>query len=135
MLGPVDPNERVEVSVMLKPRRPLDELETRLDRPMSREEFAATYGADPNDIAEVESFARQHKLDVVEASQPRRTLRLAGRAADVGSAFGVSLVRERAADGGEYRAPDGPVQLPADLSQRVEGVFGLDSRPVASPRE
>ena len=49
--APVDPNERIEISVMLKPRRPLEELEARLNQPgaavLSREEFAASYGADP----------------------------------------------------------------------------------------
>lgn len=134
-LGPVDPNERVEVSLMVRPRRPLSELEARLDKPMTREEFAASYGADPNDLASVERFAREHGLEVLESSQPRRTVRLGGRAADVARAFGVALQRRRLPDGTEFRAPDGPVQLPSDLQGTVEGVFGLDTRPVASPRE
>jgi kumamolisin len=134
-LGPVDPNERVEVSVIVKPRHPLGELEARLDKPMSREEFAASYGADPDDLANVERFAREHGLDVIESSQPRRTVRLGGRAADVAGAFGVSLQRRRLPDGTEFRAADGPVQIPSDLEGTVEGVFGLDTRPVASPRE
>jgi kumamolisin len=134
VLGPVDPDERVEVSVILKPRRPLAELEARLDRPMSREEFASSYGADPDDLARVEAFARSYGLEVVESSQPRRTVRLAGRAADVGAAFGVRLHRYRLEDGTEYRAPDGSVRLPSDLEPLVEGVFGLDTRPVARSR-
>ena len=134
-LGPVNPDERVEVSLTLKPRRPLSELESRLDHPMSREEFAANYGADPNDITRVESFAHDHSLDVVEASQPRRTVRLAGRAADMSAAFGVSLQRMRLDDGTEARAPDQEVQVPGALSGSVEGVFGLDTRPIARPRE
>ena len=134
-LGPVDPNERVEVSLMVRPRRPLGELEARLDKPMSREEFAASYGADPNDLASVERFAHEHGLEVIESSQPRRTVRLAGSAADIASAFGVALQRRRHPDGTEFRAPDGPVQVPAELQGVVEGVFGLDTRPAASPRE
>ena len=51
-LGPADPDERVEVSVIVKPRQPLGELQARA-QPMSREEFAASYGADPNDLARV----------------------------------------------------------------------------------
>jgi kumamolisin len=133
-LGPVDPDERVEVSIMLKPRRPLAELEARLNHPMTREEFAAEYGADPQDVARVQEFARQHSLEVIESSQPRRTVRVAGRAEDVGRAFGVSLVRQRDQDGTEFRAPDGTVQLPDELKEAVEGIFGLDTRPVAQPR-
>jgi kumamolisin len=128
------PDERIEVSVIVRPRRPLAELDARLDRPMTREEFAASYGADPADLARVAAFAKQHGLEVVESSQPRRTVRLAGRAADVAAAFGVSLRRVRQADGTEYRAPDGPPQLPSELQGVVEGVFGLDTRPLARRR-
>ena len=134
-LGPVNPDERVEVSLTLRSRRPLSELEARLDRPMTREEYAANYGADPDDIARVEAFAHQHRLDVVEASQPRRTVRLAGRTADMSTAFGVSLQRMRLDDGAEYRATDRAVQVPSELSGAVEGIFGLDTRPIARPRE
>ena len=134
-LGPVDPNKRVEVSVMVKPRRPLSELEARLDKPMTREEFAASYGADPDDLARVERFAREHRLQVIESSQARRTVVIGGRAADVASAFGVSLQRQRHSDGTVFRAPDRPVQIPEDLKDVVEGVFGLDTRPVATHHE
>ncbi|MBV8717086.1 MAG: hypothetical protein JO020_25515 [Chloroflexi bacterium] len=133
-IGPVDPDERVEVSLTLAPRHPFTELEARLDRPMSREEFAASYGADPSAIARVENFARSHQLEVVESSAARRTVRVAGRAADIGSAFGVNLVQQRLADGTEFRAPDREVEIPAELSGIVEGVFGLDTRPVARRR-
>jgi len=129
-LGPADPDERVEVSVIVKPRQPLGELHARA-QPMSREEFAASYGADPDDLARVEDFARRHGLEVVEASQARRTVVLAGRSADVAAAFGVSLVRQRTEDGTEYRAPDAEVQIPSELQGIVEGVFGLDTRPIA----
>src|ERR1051326_6738503 len=87
-LGPVDPDERVEASLTLRPRHPLSELEARLDRPMSREEFAAAYGADPDDLGRVENFARAHGLDVLEASQPRRPGRGGGGAAGTGGALG-----------------------------------------------
>ena len=132
-LGAVDPDGRVEVSVVLRPRHPLEELATGAE-PLSREEFAASFGADQADIQKIEAFARQHGLKVLEASQPRRTVRLAGRAADVATAFGVELTRQRLDDGTEYRAQGGDVQLPAELQPIVEGVFGLDTRPVARRR-
>jgi kumamolisin len=125
-----DPDERIEVSIIVKPRSPLGELQAAA-RPMSREEFAANYGADPDDIARVEDFARRHGLEVVEASQPRRTVVVAGRSAEVAAAFGVSLVRQRLDDGTEYRAPDHEVQIPPELQGIVEGIFGLDTRPIA----
>lgn len=132
-LGPVDPDEAVELSLTLRPRRPLSEaLESR--RPLTREEFAASYGADPSDIERVDQFAHEHGLEVLEASQPRRTVRVAGRAADIAPLFGVSLVRQRLPDGSECRVPDGDVRVPDELSGAVQGVFGFDTRPIARPR-
>jgi kumamolisin len=136
--APVDPNERIEVSVMVRPRRPLDELDARLNQPgaavLSREEFAATYGADPADVAKVEAFARQHGLEVVESSPARRTVRLAGTAADISSVFGVEFFQDTASDGGTFRGYTGSVQIPPELQGIVEGVFGLDTHPIARPR-
>jgi len=40
---PVDPDELIEVSMLLRPLRPLEELSARVDRPLTREEFAASH--------------------------------------------------------------------------------------------
>jgi kumamolisin len=128
--APIDPNERIEVSVTVRPRRPLDELEARLNQPgaapLSREEYAASYGGDPSDVAKVEAFARQHGLEIVESSPARRTVRLAGKAADIATAWGVQLIQD-----GEFRGYTGAIQIPSELQGIVEGVFGLDTHPVA----
>ena len=135
--APGDPNERIEVSVTIRPRRPLAELESRLNQPgapiLSREEFAASYGADPADVAKVEAFARQHGLEVVESSPARRTVRLAGKAADISSAFGVEFFQDQTSEG-TFRGYTGSIQVPPELQGIVEGVFGLDTHPVARPR-
>jgi kumamolisin len=137
-IGPTDPKARIEVSVMVRPRRPHDELEARLtstqadERPyLSREEFAASYGANPADVAKVTAFAHQAGLEVVDSSLPRRTIRLAGTAADMRAAFGVDLVDYQDARGETFRSPSGPISVPADLDGVIQGVFGLDTRPVA----
>jgi len=138
LLGPVDPNQRIEVSVTVRPRRPLEELDARLSRVqpgeqpyLSREEFAATYGADAADLARVEDFARQYALRAVESSPARRTVRLEGRAADINTAFGVTLVQYRFPDGSTFHGYDGEISVPTDLHGIVQGVFGLDTRPIA----
>lgn len=137
--GPIDPRERVEVSVMVRPRRPLAELEARLNQPdagvLSREEFAASYGADPADLAKVATFASQHGLQVVESDAARRTVRLTGTAADVSAAFGVQFVVDRTTAGGPFRGYTGAIQTPPELHGVIEGVFGLDNHPVARPRD
>ncbi len=132
--GPVDPDQRVEVSVIVRPRQPLPDLDARLSQSqpyLSREEFAAAYGADAADLAKVEDFARKHGLEVVESSPARRTVRLAGRAADMNTAFGVALAHYQLPDGSTFRGFEGEISVPTDLQGIVQGVFGLDTRPVA----
>jgi kumamolisin len=133
-LGPADPDERVEVSVVLKPRQALPEV-TGLSKPLTREEFAEAYGADPGDVSRVEDFAHKHGLEVVESSPSRRTVRLAGTSKQMAAAFGVSLARFRSEDGTEFRAPETEVRVPNELGDAVQGVFGLDTRPIARHHE
>jgi kumamolisin len=139
-LGPVDPAEPIEVSVLVRPRRPLDELEQRLEQgapPLSREAFAERYGADPAAVEAVERFAAAHGLRMVQADAARRTIVLGGTAAQLSEAFGVALQRFQAPDGSVFRAHSGALSVaPADaaLSRQVEAVLGLDTRPQARPR-
>jgi kumamolisin len=133
-LGPTDPRRRIELSLLLRPRRPLQELEARLSQrrePLGREEFAEAYGADPADLEKVESFARRHGLEMVEASAARRTVRVSGVAGDLAPLFGVQLLEYQDADGTRFRAPSGEPRVPDELKDIVQGVFGLDTRPRA----
>jgi kumamolisin len=136
-LGDVPPEEPVDVSVLLAPRLPIDTLESveaRLDsgaHPLTREQFAGMYSAAPDAIERVRAFAAAHCLEVVSVSPARRTMVLRGRAADMGAAFGVRLQRIASEAGQEFHAPDGEPRVPAELAGDVEGVFGLDSHPVA----
>lgn len=141
-MGAPDPNEQIRVSVRLRPRTPFDTLKSSnalgatlpKDRQyLSREEFAARYGADPADVAKVEAFAHQHNLTVVEVSLPRRTVVLSGTIANLSSAFGVTLATYEHAEG-SFRGRTGPIMVPADLAAVVQGVFGFDNRRQARPR-
>ncbi len=100
---------------------------------MTREELADAHGASAEDVARVEAFAKSHKLAVVETSVPRRSMILSGRAADIGTAFGVKLQEYTHPDGGTFRGRTGPIMIPADLENIMVGVFGLDNRPQARP--
>jgi len=139
-LGPVDPAEPIEVSLLVRPRTPLDELEQRLEQgapPLSREAFAARFGADPAAVDAVERFAAAHGLHVVQSDAARRTIVLGGTAQQLSDAFGVALQRFQAADGSVFRAQSGALSVSAAnaaLSPLVEAVLGLDTRPQAQPR-
>ena len=138
-----DPNLRIEVTVRVRSRAVVD-WEPRLismgSKPLSertylsREELAARRGADSIDLARVEAFAHAHHLTVLEASIPKRIVRLSGTVADLQRAFGVKL-REYESQATAYRGRTGPVYVPSELAEVVEGVFGLDNRPTCRRRE
>jgi kumamolisin len=140
--GPVDPNERFEVSLLLRSQQSgadLDKLAGDLGaaapsarRHLSRDDFERTAGTAESDIAAVEAFAHEHGLDVTEVSAARRTVVLSGTAASFGQAFSVDL-QNYEHPGGTYRGRTGPVHVPTALDGIVVGVFGLDDRPQAKP--
>ncbi|MBV9131100.1 MAG: S8/S53 family peptidase [Chloroflexi bacterium] len=98
---------------------------------LSREAFAERFGADPAQIARVEAFARANKLAVVHSSVARRSVVLAGTASQISSAFGVELGAYEHPGGGTFRGRQGPIYVPSDLANVVQGVFGIDDRPAA----
>ena len=67
---------------------------------------------------------------IVEADAARRTIVLEGSAGAAAAAFGVDLARYEYT-GGSYRGREGHVEVPAEIADLAEGVFGLDDRPQA----
>jgi kumamolisin len=140
-VGEVSPQERIEVSVRLRAKagvHGLADTGTMTDRPpqerqyLSRDEYASAHGADPQDIDKVAAFAKAHQLAVVESDAARRTVLLSGTAATLCAAFGATL-HQFEFDGGTYRGRTGSLSVPMELAGIVEGVFGLDNRPQATP--
>jgi kumamolisin len=133
VIGPTDPHQLIEVSVVLKHRQPLPPAQHRAQR-LSHEEFAGTYGARPEDINKIRQFAREYNLQVLERGDEvlRRTVTLAGTAANMEKAFGVEL-NEYEHPEGSYRGRVGAIQMPEEYASLISGVFGLDDRPVAHP--
>jgi kumamolisin len=140
-VGPVPADERFEVTVRVRRRAALgslsangfhaDQAPTKRQY-LTREHYADNYGADPADIAKVEEFAKAHDLVVVESSAARRSVFLSGTAANFAKAFGTTI-EQYEHDGGSYRGRTGELTIPAELAPIVEGVFGIDNRPVARP--
>jgi kumamolisin len=126
-VGDVPNDEVVEVSVILKPKTPM-EAPQRGGAVISREEFAARYGADPGVIDQVKALATEYNLTVIEVAPERRTVRLQGTASDMSKAFDVSFERCEL-EGAEYRARTGAVQVPAEIAGSIVAVLGLDNRP------
>jgi kumamolisin len=127
-----DPDERIRVTVLLRHATPLEAPQFGR-RPLRREEFAARHGAREDDIQQVRQFAAASGLTVVSAEQVRRTVVLEGTAATMAAAFDTTFARVEL-HGQTFRALNGAVRVPASLQPILDGVFGLDTRPVAHPR-
>jgi kumamolisin len=139
-IGPADPRERVDVTILLYGRARIERI---LDpqvftRPirqrtlLSRNEFEGRYGADPKSITLLQAFARENKLAVKEVSAARRTVILSGTVASMSAAFHVYLEEYEHA-GVRFRGRIGSISIPSTLKDVVQGVFGLDNRPQANP--
>ena len=137
-VGPVDPNERIEVTVYLRPpvtsnlADTISEQAEKKRPPLSREEFNATQSAAPEDVAKVEQFAAAHNLAVVSTDPVRRRMVLTGSAEALSAAFATEL-QTYEHPGGSYRGRTGPLHIPEELEPIIVGVFGLDNRPQARP--
>ena len=139
-LGPVPADERFEVTVRIRRRAPLPASSHSVPPGgslasrdyLTREQYAASHGADAADIAKVVEFARQAGLAVVDTSAARRSVFLSGTAQQFAAAFGTSIEQVEL-DSGIARRRTSPIQVPAELTDIVEGVFGIGDTPTAVP--
>lgn len=137
-VGPVDPNEQVEVTVYLRGPATSDlnsiisEQLSKKRTHLTRDEYKAAHSASADDMAKVEQFARDHGLTIVKSDAVGLRVILSGTVAAMSAAFATELQRYEH-PGGTYRGRTGPVHIPAELDSIVEGVFGLDDRPQAHP--
>lgn len=139
-LGPVPADERFEVTVRIRRKAPLaasalsdkagGSLQSR--QYLTREQYAASHGADDADIAKVVEFARQAGLAVLDTSSARRSVFLSGTAQQFAAAFGTSIEQVEL-DSGISRRRTSPITLPAGLADIIEGVFGIGDTPTAVP--
>jgi kumamolisin len=119
-------DQRLTISIVLRRRHPEGEAAS-----AHREQGGVprVLGADPQDIAAVEEFARQENL-IIEAILPeQRMVKLSGTAAQLEQAFNVELAQFEHR-GMQYVSHSGPVHLSAQLVPAVMGVFGLSNTPL-----
>lgn len=130
LVGPVDPQENIEISIYLRDPAPMPQPGQQL----SRAEYINAHRALPDDIAKVVAFAQQHHLTVVETDPVMRKVVLAGPAAAMTKAFATELHRYEHPGGGTFRGRTGHLHVPNALEPIIVGIFGLDDRPQAHPR-
>ena len=137
--GDIDPDERIEITVLVRARRPAGERfrqtlsAARATRKyFTRDEWDNAHGADPADLLAVEEFAHQHGLDVVHSSSAEQRVVLSGKIGALTAAFPVKL-RRVIYKGKAYRQRTGAVGKPAPLAKIIVDVKGFDNRPQAHP--
>jgi kumamolisin len=101
---------------------------------LTREDFEKQFGSSDKDLRAVEEFANEHHLSIVESSSARKSVILRGRVSDLEEAFMVHLSHYRDAGGNVFRCRTGEISVPRSLEKVIEGVFGLDDRPLARPK-
>jgi len=103
--------------------KPLDEREF-----LTREQFAARYGADPADVAAVERWALGQGLRVESVDLATRTVRLVGKASDMEGALGTRLYESGSSSDGPW-VYKGEIGVPIALHGAIQGVFSVDPLP------
>jgi kumamolisin len=129
VVGPVDPGERAEVTVVLRRRAPLPTGER-----MGRDELADRYGADPADVELVRSAVEAAGAEVVRVDPASRRMRVAGPVGTLAELFATELQQARVPDGQLVRQRTGALSVPAGLADAVVAVLGLDDRPQGRSR-
>jgi kumamolisin len=115
----------------------LDELNNKLPgerQYLSGKDFNAVFGADPRDLEKIAGWAKANKLEVLDSSVPKRRVLVQGTIGDICKAFGTELNEYEQPGRGRFRGRVGQLHVPTAMSEIVQGVFGLDTRPVGRPR-
>ena len=131
--GALNPNDVIEFTIRLRRKSSIESL-IKANQRINRQEYAQRYGASDKDIQKLEKFAHQHHFSIVLSHKGRRSLVLKGRINDVEQAFHVNLGRYYdPARGVFFMGRAGHIYVPENIHSIIEGVFGLDDRPVARP--
>lgn len=145
LLRPSNPSQKIKVSIYLRsnPNAPADLAakvqEQNLELPgqrayMTGAEYNSMYGASPEDMAKVKAWVKRCKLAVVSESAAQRKIEVEGTVANISKSFGVKLKEYQHPELGHFRGRSGKVCVPEDYYGIIEGVFGLDTRPIGKPR-
>lgn len=139
-LQPADAGLEMSVTVKLRRKAPLPEINAQQPQILTAQELAQRYGASQEDMDLAARTFEQHGLTVTGTDLASCSLSLSGTVGDVEAAFGTKLFSFKAA--GEFkmagampRVRSGDLYIPAALAGIVEGVFGLDQRPVVRERQ
>ncbi|WEG10982.1 S53 family peptidase [Pullulanibacillus sp. KACC 23026] len=137
-LGPVDPKEDIEVTLLIRRPSIKQEFEKFItprsldSTPLSREAFAASYSTHQDDLNVVKEFANTNHLVIKDVRPEAGTIKLSGKATDLNQAFNIQLEHFEHPQF-KFRSHKTSITIPTHLEDIVEAVFGLDNRPQLKP--
>jgi kumamolisin len=137
--GPVDPTERIELTIITRRAAALPRTADGAPVRLSRAELQQRYGAVPADHALVANVLTgiDPTIQVTSQDTSARRLTVAGPLGALAGSFGADL--SLVTSPGPARAPvthryrTGTLQVPAPLDGIIVAVLGLDNRPQAAP--
>ena len=91
LIGLTYPHAEIEVTLKLRRKQALPELNKRPAQLLSRDQLAQTYGASEDDVNKVKSVFEGLGLKTVQADAGTRTVRLAGTVEAMESGFNAKL--------------------------------------------
>jgi kumamolisin len=130
----VDSRVPLTVTLRLRSRRPhsvtlVNEVVEGRRPPLQHQEFEDRFGANPEDVALVERWARREGLSVRRRDPTRRAVDVRGPASRLAMLFRANLVRYRTSES-SWMSRVGALHLPAALRRSVVGVYGFDQSPM-----
>jgi kumamolisin len=133
---PLDGDQVITVTVLLRRRAEVPRALVEGPQTISTSELGDRYGADPADAQLVSEVLGSYGLTVTETHLASRRLMVSGTITAMQAAFGTTLsaVTSPHPDGSgdvQHRYRTGSLSVPARLSGVVTAVLGLDDRPQA----
>src|SRR5580692_2697468 len=137
--APLDGDQVITVTVLLRRRAEVPRALVEGPQTISTTELADRYGADPADAQLVSEVLGSYGLTVTETHLASRRLMVSGTIMAMQAAFGTTLtaVTSPHPDGSgdvQHRYRTGSLSVPATLSGVITAVLGLDDRPQARPQ-
>jgi kumamolisin len=134
--APLDGDQVITVTVLLRRRAEVPRALVEGPQTISTSELGDRYGADPADAQLVSEVLGSYGLTVTETHLASRRLMVSGTIAAMQAAFGTTLsaVTSPHPDGSgdvQHRYRTGSLSVPARLTGVITAVLGLDDRPQA----
>ena len=126
----------LEATLILRRRAPMS-TEDAMGAPLTSDEIAARFGADPADAELVGSTLTGLGLRILSTDLASRRIRISGTVAAISRVFGTSISAGSSVAGDPraiHRIRTGTLSIPAQLDGIVTAVLGIDNRPQARPQ-